>query len=125
MSHCSVFDWSYFSETKHGPRTHASCSHKSSRAPKNFMLHPHLLPKSSIPQFRLRSGKRLKTDRATDETHIKFKHFSNSKNSTLNADEVIESCFARPADSKRYNGMDHVDKNFLSISSALALPSET
>lgn len=37
------------------------------------------------------SGKRLKRAGATDDNHEKDKHFPTSTNSTLNADEVIES----------------------------------
>lgn len=88
------------------------------------MSHPNYHPKLSILSSLLGSGKRLKIDRATDETHKRYRHFPNSTNSTLNADEVIKSSFAGPDDAESYNGMDHFDENAFVIPSARALSSD-
>lgn len=77
--------------------------------------------KSSISSSLLGSGERLKTDRVTDETLEKYKHFSDSTNGTLNANEMVESSFAGPDVLESYNGMNHFCKNAFAIPSAPAL----
>lgn len=64
------------------------------------MSHQNLHSKLSILSSLLEFGTRLKVNRATGGTHKKYEHFSSSKNSTFNADEVIESSFAEPDDSE-------------------------